>query len=169
MRTFRGVIIGLLVGLACTVVGGQVSAPASIQVNDEGVLQGQVRAVNFVGAGVLTTVVAGQAVVTIAGGGSSSATEIEIDFGAPGCGTTTIGDLNSPDHCETTITDVAVSSTSKIHAWQAGIASTTLDQDENEMDAFNCWAFPGTGNFLLYCKGLEGEVYGKHKVWYQVF
>lgn len=85
MKTLRGLIAGLLIGLACTVVGGQVSAPASIAINDEGVLQGRVRAINFVGAGVLSTVVAGQAIVTIAGGvGSSNVVEVSIDLGTGG-------------------------------------------------------------------------------------
>lgn len=172
MKTFRGVIVGLLVGLACSVVGGQVSAPTKINIQDEGTSQGRVGQVNFVGAGVSAAVSGDVSTVTIAGSAGASATEIEIDFGAPGCGTTTVGDLNSPDHCETTITDAAVTTASKIKAWQAGTASTSgigRDQDENDMDQFVCWTDPGTGTFLLFCRGLNGEVYGKFKVWYQVF
>lgn len=168
MKTFRALVVGLLVGLACTVVGGQVSAPTSIDIRDEGTSQGYVRAVNFVGSPVTATVSAGVATVTVSAG-AIAMTEVEIDFGAPGCGTTVIGDLNSPEHCEVTVTDAAVTATSKIIAMQAGIAATSRDQDENDMDQFDCWATPGTGNFVLFCRSREDEaIYGKFKVWYIV-
>lgn len=168
MKTLRALVVGLLVGLACTVVGGQVSAPTTIDIREEGTSQGRVRAINFVGTSVTAAVASGVATVTVAAG-AVAMTEIEIDFGAPGCGTTVIGDLNSPDHCEVTVTDAAVTTSSKIIAMQAGIAGTSRDQDENDMDQFTCWANPGTGNFVLFCRGVDNqELYGKSKVWYIV-
>lgn len=169
MTAIRSLVAGLLIGLACTVVGGQVSAPATITINDEGLLQGRARAINFVGAGVITTVVAGQAVVTVAGGaGTFAVTETEIDFGAAACGgAEAIGDANAPDHCEATITDASVTALSKIIAVQAGAAATSRDQDENDMDQIQCWANPAAGTFTLFCRGIDGgPVHGKFKVWY---
>lgn len=74
MKTLRGIAIGLLVGLLCTILTAQVSAPTTMAVNDEGTLQGRVSSLNFVGAGVISTVVAGVGVVTIAGGAGAAMT-----------------------------------------------------------------------------------------------
>lgn len=45
--------------------------PPSIQINDEGVSQGQAAVVNYVGAGVTATVTGNTATVTIAGASST--------------------------------------------------------------------------------------------------
>lgn len=54
-----------------TLVGGS----PTIDIQDEGVSQGQVSSIDYVGAGVTATVAAGTATVTIAGGGGSLAGE----------------------------------------------------------------------------------------------
>lgn len=88
---------------------------------------------------------------------SVSLSQTEVDFGS-----TPLSEQNF------TITDAAVSGTSKIIAWMSGLTPTGKDQDELEMDSFWVEASPGTGNFNLYIRGLEGYLADKFIVLYLV-
>lgn len=82
--------------------------PSLIEVFDEGVSQGFVSSVDFTGTGVTATASGFQATVNVTGGGGSiSATTIEVDLG--------------PAHWqgEFTVVDAAIGPTSKVLAWQA--------------------------------------------------
>ena len=67
-----------------------------------------------------------------------------------------------------TITDGAVSSSSKIIVSHSGKAATGRQSDENELDQLICNANPGTGTFTLNCGAHPGPVTGKYKVVYTV-
>lgn len=88
---------------------------------------------------------------------SASLSVTEVDFGSTPLSEQTF-----------TITDASVSGTSKIIAWMSGLTPTGKDQDELEMDSFWVEANPGTGNFTLYIRGLEGYLADKFKVLYMV-
>lgn len=82
MKTLRALGIGLLVGLLCTAVSGQVSAPSTLDVREEGTSQGRVRTLNFVGSTVTAAVSGGVGTITITGGsGSANVVEKSIDLG----------------------------------------------------------------------------------------
>jgi hypothetical protein len=96
------------------------------------------------------------------GSGSFTATEVEIDWD-----TCKVGDGPS-SICRATITDAAVSSSSKILITQSGNAATARDADENEMDFLACNGRPASGTFTLTCASLRGPAHGKFKVIYTV-
>jgi hypothetical protein len=79
----------------------------------------------------------------------------EIDFG-----------VDAKFSAVATITDAAISATSKIIITQAGIAATGRQADENEMDAITCNAMPATGTFTLRCHTAGSPTHGKFNVWY---
>jgi hypothetical protein len=66
------------------------------------------------------------------------------------------------------VTDAAVSSSSKIILQQLGIAPSGRQADEAEMDSLLCRAIPASGSFKLICTSLEGSTHGTHRVVYQV-
>jgi hypothetical protein len=66
------------------------------------------------------------------------------------------------------ITDATVTTTKKVIPFQAGIAATGRQLDENEMDKLLLVAAAGTGNFTLYAEGADGPVSGKYKIGYQL-
>lgn len=84
MKTLRTWLVGLLVGLACTIVGGQVSAPTTIDIRDEGTSQGRVRAINFVGSSVVAAVSGSTATITVSSGGAGNFTEVSVNLGTDG-------------------------------------------------------------------------------------
>lgn len=88
---------------------------------------------------------------------SVTVTQTEIDFGA-----------SLISYKEFTITDAAVSATSKIIVQMAYVAPTGKDLDEVEADRFYFLAAPGTGDFVLYAECLTGRVKGKFKINYMV-
>jgi hypothetical protein len=92
-------------------------------------------------------------------GGSAGATwtEVEIDFGT------------TPQYSTTfTITDAAVSSTSKVAVTSSGKIATGRAGDDWAWDAIMFSALPGTGNFTLTAFALPGPVAGKRKIQYQI-
>jgi hypothetical protein len=138
--------------------GAGVSPAPGIQLQDEGTGQGRITILNCVGAGVACTKSGTTGTATIAGGsGSFALTQIEIDFGSNG----------QFVHIET-ITDAAVTATSKLVFNQSGIAATGRQADENEMDGIVCTATPGTGNFVIQCRNDRSVSHGKFKVEYTI-
>ena len=83
--------------------------------------------------------------------------EIEVDFGA-----------SAVRSKRFTITDAAVSATSKIMVMQSGKAATGRSADENEMDMLHFLATPGSGTFVLIADCLTGRVNGKYKANYLI-
>lgn len=79
----------------------------------------------------------------------------EIDFGT-----------DAKFVAKATITDAAITATSKIIITQAGIAATGRQADENEMDDISCNALPATGSFTLRCHATNSPTHGKFNVWY---
>lgn len=126
-------------------------------VQDEGVEQGRVSTLNFVGSGVALAVSGDIGTATaVGGGGSTTVTQVEIDFG------------NVPVLTKTfTVTDVTVTAASKIIAVQAGTAATGRQADENEMDSVRFACNAGTGSFTVYASSTL-LVTGKFKMNYIV-
>ncbi len=111
------------------------------------------------GTNITLTTNAGTDTITIdATGGGASVTETEVDFGS-----TPVGEIAA-----FTITDASVTGASIIMVCLSGAAPTGKDQDELEMDSFHMWALPGSGEFSLYMRPLEGYVADKFKVNYIV-
>lgn len=90
-------------------------------------------------------------------GGSSSFTQIEIDFG-----------ISITRKKSFIISNALVSASSKIMAFQDGTAATGRQADENEMDSLHCVCIPGSTQFTLIVHGLEGPISGKYKISYMV-
>lgn len=96
-------------------------------------------------------------VLNTAGGGGTSITETEIDFGS------------WPTFSKTfTIIDATVTTSSKINPIQSGKAATGKSADENELDLITFRAAPQTGSFLLFADAETGPVVGTFKVNYIV-
>ena len=89
------------------------------------------------------------------GGGATPPTEIEVNVSYPPIRTKTF-----------TIVAAAVTTGSKILAYQSGNAPTGKNADDNEMDPFICSATPGNGQFTLILSGIEGMIAGPFKVLY---
>lgn len=91
-------------------------------------------------------------------GGSSSWTEVEIDFGS------------TPVREKTfTITDAAVTGpTKKIIPTPSGNIGTGRVGNDLEWDNLLLGAIAGTGSFVLTALAVPGPVVGKRKVFYQV-
>jgi hypothetical protein len=80
-------VLALVLGLTSLAnqASAQVSAPPSVEVQDEGISQGRVRSLNCVGAGVVCTVVGPVMVITAAGGsGSANVAEVSVNLGTSG-------------------------------------------------------------------------------------
>lgn len=82
---------------------------------------------------------------------------VELDFGSLGTRSKTF-----------TVTDVDVSASSMLQAWQSGVAATGRSADEVEMDQIVFRAVPGAGSFTLYATSLLGPVSGLYKVNYSI-
>ncbi len=91
------------------------------------------------------------------GGGTLDIKQIEIDFGA-----TPVLEKSF------IITDVSVLVTSQLIGSVAYEAPTDKDLDELEMDGLDLKFAPGTGQFTLFCRGLDGYVADKFKINYLV-
>lgn len=142
----------------------QVINPVTVDLKDEGTSLGRITSLDCVGSGVACTVSGFAGTFTASGGaGSFAITQIEIDYDT--CGIDQVGES---EVCEVAITDAAISTSSKILIQQAGIAATSRDQDENEMDDLLCTADPQTGSFNLTCRSKDGPTHGKFKLWYSV-
>lgn len=90
-------------------------------------------------------------------GAAVSISTTEIDFG-----TTPISEA------EFTVTDATVSPASHIIGQVAYEAPTGKDIDELTMDAIDLKFQPGSGEFYIYAKGLEGYLADKFKINYLV-
>lgn len=95
--------------------------------------------------------------IVISGGGAASITETEIDVG-----TTPVAEASI------SVTDAAVTASSKIIGGIAYKAPTGKDMDELEMDDLELKFEPGTGTFNVKIKGREGYISDKFIIWYQV-
>lgn len=96
------------------------------------------------------------------GGGSSTpgtvnVKQTEIDFG-----TTPLAEA------EFTVVDSDVTTGSQIIGTIAYEAPTGKDLDELEMDGIDLKFQPGTGQFIVRVKGLEGDLHDKFKINYLV-
>lgn len=92
-----------------------------------------------------------------AGGGGSSWTSTEVDFGT------------TPTYSATfTVTDASVSGTSKIVAVPDGSVATGRVGNDWEWDGIIFACVPGTGQFTLTGLATPGPIVGKRKVFYQV-
>lgn len=126
-----------------------VTNPSLVEVRDEGVSQGQVTALDFVGASVTAAVSGTTGTITVSAGGSASWTTVEQDLGAIGA-----------EHWrgKFTLTDAAISGASKVIIQQAPGPYTgkgTL-ADEAEMDPLWCVAAPGSGQATVYWRSMLG-------------
>ncbi len=92
-----------------------------------------------------------------AGGGTLDIKQTEIDFGV-----TPVSEKSF------TITDVDVVVTSQLIGNVAYEAPTGKDLDELEMDSLDLKFSPGSGQFILYARGLDGYIADKFKVNYLV-
>lgn len=88
---------------------------------------------------------------------SASISQTEIDFG-----TTPVAEASF------LITDAAVSAASRIIGTVAYVAPTGKDLDELEMDGLDLKFAPGSGQFTLYARGLDGYVADRFLINYQV-
>jgi hypothetical protein len=93
----------------------------------------------------------------VAGGGSASVSQVEIDFGSLPVAEASF-----------TITDATVNPTSHIVGTVAYVAPTGKDLDELEMDGLDLKFGPGSGQFTLYARGRDGYIADKFKVNYVV-
>lgn len=72
-----------------------INTAPGVQIVDEGVVQGRVQSLNFVGTGVAATVVAGIGVITVTAGGAAGVAGVAtVDFGAT---PTDIGEFSITD------------------------------------------------------------------------
>ena len=133
------------------------SPSTAIDLLDESVSQGLVKKLNCSGAGVTCSKSGITGTLTIPGGGGGGATwtAVELDFG-----------VDAKFVAKTTVTDAAITATTKIMVLQSGIAATGRQADENEMDSITCSAIPGTGNFVLQCACQRSVTHGVFKVNY---
>lgn len=128
-----------------------------IIIQDEGTTQGAVNTINFTGTAVIATVSGNVATISVTSGGSSSITEVEVDFGT------------SPTRTKTfVVVDASVSTGSKLVISQSGHAATGRQADENEMDPIIFSGTPGSGQFTLIANALVGPVAGKYRANYTV-
>lgn len=154
-RTQLGIALAIVLFTISTAFA-QVGPAPGIQLQDEGVNQGRIQILNCVGAGVVCTKSGVTGTATISGGGAGASwTATEIDFG-----------VDAKFVAKATVTDAAITATTKIMVLQSGIAATGRQADENEMDSITCSATPGTGNFILQCGCQRSVTHGLFKVNY---
>lgn len=112
----------------------------SIEIKDEGVIEGYFGSIDFAGAGVSVAPSGDVAIVTIAGGAGASWTLVEVNLG------------NANWRGKFTVVDALVTPASKIVIQQAPGPYTGKGTraDEAEMDPLWCVAAPGTGQFDVY-------------------
>jgi hypothetical protein len=118
--------------------------PSLVEIRDEGTSQGRVTAINFTGAGVVASVSANLATVTIPGGGAGSvtATTVEVNLGS-----------TAVWRGRFTITDATIGATSKLLVWQAPGPYTGKGTraDEAEIQPVSIIAVnPATGSAVVY-------------------
>lgn len=111
--------------------------PDTVEVQDEAVFQGNASKLNFIGAGVTSSFLGVTASINIpGGGGGATATRVIVALPYP------------TRHSQTaTLTDAAISATSKVNAWLSGLADSNVNS--NMESALTIKAFAGTGSALL--------------------
>lgn len=125
-------------------------------IEDEGSALTQRATLNFTGAGVTVSDVAGKTTVEVSGGGGSW-TEVEIDFGA------------APVYgAEFVITDAAITAASKVQVLPCGKAAPGRTADDWAWDGAAFAANPGAGSATCYAQFLPGPVVGLRTVQYSV-
>jgi len=83
--------------------------------------------------------------------------QIEVDFGNAALAAKVF-----------TVADPDVIPAHRIFCAQAGDAATGKAADENELDAFHCSAWAGTGQITINVTALHGYLVGKYKVSYMM-
>lgn len=110
----------------------------TIEIKDDGVIEGYVGAIDFAGAGVSVVVTGSEAVVTIAGGGAgSSATRVLTSIPFP-----------AKREQKINIIDAAVAATSKLNVWLSGLAPEVIGSSDM-VDSYNIQPIAKTGSFDL--------------------
>lgn len=96
-------------------------------------------------------------VVSASGGGGGSVTEVEVDFGS------------TPRYDATfTITDAAISSTSKVVISESGKVATSRVAGDSQWDSILCSSLPATGSATVYARAQPGPVVGRRILQYSV-
>lgn len=128
----------------------------TITTQDEGgTLSGTVTTLNFTGAGVTASGAGATTTINIPGGaGSFAVTETELDFG-----TKPVADAIF------TVTDVAITGTSKIMCTESGNTATGRAAGDAQWDSVAYSALAGTGSFTVYARP-SGAIVGKRKMFY---
>jgi hypothetical protein len=98
-----------------------------------------------------------QIIFSPTGGGSATISQVEIDFGSLPVSEKSF-----------TVVDGAVTVSSKLVGAVAYVAPTGKDLDELDMDGLDLKFGPGSGQFTLYARGLDGYVADTFKINYQV-
>ena len=166
-RRVGGVEAASNIELAAMAAAAQADADAALaaiaalteghEIEDEGAALPQRAILNFTGAGVTVSDVAGKTVVSVAGGAGASWVEVEIDFGAlPVYG------------AEFVITDAAITATSKVQVLPCGKAAAGRTADDWAWDGAAFAANPGTGSATCYAHFLPGPIVGRRTVQYSV-
>jgi hypothetical protein len=96
----------------------------------------------------------GQWTVPPGGAGAFAVTETELDFGSSGVSDATF-----------TVTDAAITATSKIMCTQSGNTATNRAPGDHLWDSIDYAALAGTGSFTVYARP-SGSVVGKRKMFY---
>lgn len=86
-----------------------------------------------------------------------AATEVQLNFGT-----------DPVDSKQFTVTDAAVTPTSKIIIVQSAVAGAGGATDDSELDPIAVSAFPSSGSFTVNAHALKGRVVGKYMFNYQV-
>ena len=93
--------------------------------------------------------------VPAGGGGSATLAETEVDFSYP------------PQKAKSfTVTDAAITPSSKIMVSQSGAVPTGKGIGESELDSASFSAIAGTGQFTLIVTALDGKIGGTVKAFY---
>lgn len=134
----------------------QVGPAPGIALQDEGVNQGRIQILNCVGSSIVCAKAGVTGTATVSGGGGGSTwTAVEIDFG-----------VDAKFVAKLTVVDASVTATTKVMVLQSGIAATGRQADENEMDSITCNATPAAGTFILQCACQRSVTHGLFKVNY---
>lgn len=147
---------------ASTLIGNTLNIPnyagggSALTTQDEGVtLSTSVTTLNFTGAGVTASGAGATTTINIPGGsGSFAVTSAEVDFGSVPVRSKRI-----------TVTDAAITSSSKIMITPNGAPATERVGNDWEWDSIAFSAVPGTGNFILTGTA-SGRIKGKRKIYY---
>lgn len=131
----------------------------TITVQDEGIDQSTtVTTLNFIGAGVMASGAGAIATINIPGGGAGASwTEIEFDFGT------------TPKYdAQFTITDAAISGTSKVAVLSSGRVATGRVAGDGQWDSVSYDALAGSGSAIVYAMAHPGPVVGRRYAQYTV-